>query len=177
MKNILTILALLLASCVQSLPVGAERPPRDSDLAVIDAVSAAWRAAGHPWTAQCRQERRDRIVVIRTDHVSIYCASRGPCCGTPEKQDACGCSVRTGGAGCAGGATTREADWVQPVAGLAERWRVMLWISKYEDEQTQRRLIAHEWIHALGTCSLEDPDRLHARVGWWGAGGIEAAGW
>jgi hypothetical protein len=156
--------------------VGAERPPRESDAAVIDAVSAAFRAAGNPWTAQCRQERR-RIVVVRGENVSVYCASRGPCCGTMEKQDACQCSIRTGGAGCAAGATTREADWVQPVAAAAQRWRVMLWVSKYEDEQTQRRVIAHEYVHALGTCSLEDPDRLHARAGWWGAQGLESAGW
>jgi hypothetical protein len=31
-------LALCLAGCVQALPQGAERPPRESDLVVIDAV-------------------------------------------------------------------------------------------------------------------------------------------
>lgn len=30
------LLALCLAGCVQSLPVGAEKPPRASDLEVID---------------------------------------------------------------------------------------------------------------------------------------------
>jgi hypothetical protein len=66
---------------------------------------------------------------------------------------------------------------VQPLAGAAQRWRVMLWISKYEDEQTQRRLIAHEYVHALGACSIGDPDRLHARADWWGRDGIESAAW
>ena len=171
-------LALLLSGCVQALPQGAERPPRASDLVVIDKIASAWRAAGNPWTAQCRQERRDRLVVIRAERsVGGYCAAAGPCCGTPAKQSSCGCLWAQGGMGCAAGATTREADWIQPIAGLAQRWRVMIWISAHLDEQTQRRVIAHEYVHALGTCSLEDPDRLHARTGWWGAQGIESSGW
>ena len=171
------LLALLLAGCVQSLPVGAERPPRASDLSVIDAVSQAWRAAGNPWTTECRQERRDRIVVVRSANVSIYCASRGPCCGSPEKQHACGCAVDQGASGCAAGATTFEADWVQPLAGAAQHWRVMLWVSRYEDEQMQRRVVAHESIHWLGTCSEVGDDRAHVNAAWWGAQGIESAGW
>lgn len=168
------LLTLALAGCVQSLPVGAERPPRASDLATIDLVSQAWRDAGNPWTAQCRQERRDRLVVVRSEtDVGGYCASLGPCCGSAERRAACGC-----GYGCAAGAITREADWVQPLAGAAQHWRVMIWISAFEDEQTQRRLVAHEWTHALGACGANDDDRLHtAHPQWWGTQGIESAGW
>ena len=170
------LLALCLAGCVNALPVGAERPPRASDLVVIDAVSAAWRAAGNPWTARARQERR-RIVVVRGEAVSVYCASRGPCCGSPAKQDACGCSVRTGGAGCAAGATTWEAAIVQPFAAASGTWRPVFWLSAHEDAQTQERVLAHEAIHWLGGATLDDPDRAHARAGWWGRDGIESAGW
>jgi hypothetical protein len=171
------LLLVLLASCVQSLPVGAERPPRESDLVAVDSVIGAWRAARQPYTSRCEAERASRFVIVRSDDVGGYCASRGPCCGSAERQHACGCAWDQGRMGCAAGATTYEADIVQPFAGLTDTWRVMVWLSPYEDEQTQRRVVAHEAVHWLGTCALGDVDRLHRRAGWWGADGYESAAW
>jgi len=180
-KRLTIILALLCASCVQSLPLGAERPPRASDLAIVDAVIGAWRLAGHPYSARSREERAGRIVVVRADQdafrATSLCASRGPCCGSEEKQAACGCSVRTGGWGCAAGATTWEGDLVDPLAAITGTYRVMIWVSGYETPDVQRSVIAHESAHWLARTSLGDADRLH-RLPWlWGAGGIESAGW
>ena len=172
----LLALALLCASCVQSLPVGAARPPRDSDLAIVDAVSEAWRAAGNPWTSRCREERADRMVVVRSaESVASYCASLGPCCGTLEKQDACRCSMRTGGPGCAAGATTWESDIVDPLAAITGTYRVMLWLSPWESPETQRGVLAHEATHWASRCATGDPDPLHRRAGSWGPSGIESA--
>ena len=170
-------LAMLLAGCVNALPAGAERPPNSDDMRVIDAVRDAWREAGHPWTAQCQHEHA-QIVVVRADQgtsVGGYCASRGPCCGTPEKQAACGCLWTQGGMGCAAGAMTREADSIQPFAALLDDWRPMLWVSAYETPETQRGLVAHEATHWLGVCSGFGPDSGHARPGVWGSAGIEGA--
>lgn len=172
----LLALALLCASCVQSLPVGAERPPRDSDLAIVDAVSAAWRTAGNPWTSRCREERADRMVVVRSaENVASYCASNGPCCGTMEKQDACRCSMRTGGPGCAAGATTWESDIVDPLAAITGTYRVMLWLSPFETSATQKSVLAHEAGHWILRCATGNPDPRHARADMWSAGGFADA--
>lgn len=179
MRRLAPLLLMLLVGCPAPMPHGAERPPNSDDMRVIDAVRDAWRAAGNPWTAQCQHEH-SQIVVVRADQetsVGGYCASRGPCCGTPERQASCGCMWTQGGMGCAAGATTREADSIQPFAGLADDWRVMLWVSAYEDAPTQARLIAHEYTHALGHCALRDSDAGHRRAGWWGAQGVESAAW
>lgn len=175
MNRVAAILALLCASsCVQSLPLGAERPPRASDLAIVDAVIGAWRLAGHPYSARSREERASRMVVVRVTEptMSAYCTSRGPYCGTPERQAAGGCRW-----GCAAGVTTWEGDIVDPLASLTNTYRVMIWVSGYETPEVQRSVIAHEAVHWLGRTSLGDADRLHKRAGWWGAGGIESAGW
>lgn len=168
------VLALLCASCVRSLPAGAERPPRASDLAIVDAVIGAWRVAGHPYAERSREERASRMVVVRVTEptMSAYCTSRGPYCGTPERQAAGGCRW-----GCAAGVTTWEGDIVDPLASLTNTYRVMIWVSGYETPEVQRSVIAHEAVHWLGRTSLGDADRLHKRAGWWGAGGIESAGW
>lgn len=172
-------LALLLAGCVQSLPVGAERPPNDVDLAIIDATAAAWRAAGQPWPSQCRDEREDRLVVVRAEQdvfrESGYCASRGPCCGSPEKQAACRCGWAQGGMGCAAGTMIRDPDVLAPFAALTHDWRIILFISAYESPETQARLIAHEAVHSYGECSGQGPDSGHRALGWWGRDGIEGA--
>lgn len=121
------------------------------------------------------------MVVIRADQETMtstgYCASRGPCCGTAEKRAACGCTI-----GCAAGATTWESDIVDPLAAITGTYRVMIWVSAYEDEQTQRRVIAHEATHWLGRACMpngrRDVDATHARYPErWGSTGYESAGW
>lgn len=169
---------VFLSGCPLPLPAGAERPPNQTDLQTIDKVIDAWRSAGEPWTAECRQQRRDRMVVIRGEqHVFAstgFCASRGPCCGTPAKQHACGCDR---GYGCAAGVTTYEGDIIDPFAALSDTYRVQFWLSAYEDEQTQRRVLAHEAVHWLARVGANDDDRLHRNPVYWGTQGYESAGW
>lgn len=177
--------AVLLSGCVLPLPRGAERPPRADDLAVVDAVITAWRAGGEPYTSRCEGERASRMVIIRADQITMrgdsggtgpgYCASHGPCCGSAERQHACGCAWDQGAMGCAAGSTTWQSDIVDPLASLTSTYRVMIWISAYEDAATQRRLIAHEATHWLSRCGWGDPDSAHAHRAFWGAQGYEAA--
>lgn len=180
MRRAILLSALILTGCPLPLPRGAERPPRAPDILVVDAVIDAWRSAGEPYPTTCVEERASRMVVIRADQETMtstgYCASRGPCCGSVERQEACGCDWAHGGIGCAAGATTWEGDIIDPFAALTDTYRVQIWISAYEDEQTQRRVLAHEAVHWLGRCATNDPDPQHQHVERWGSSGYEAAG-
>jgi hypothetical protein len=145
------------SGCAASLPLSAELPV-DEDQLAIHAAIAAWRDAGLPWSDSCT-DQYDRIrVVVSQPHEFTELCGRAP--------------LHAGGRLYA--CNTEQYEQAFPLWVVDNARIPLLVISELQPETHRRLLVVHETMHWLERCSGKGIDFDHEDQEVWQGARVEA---
>ncbi len=143
--------------CAASLPLSAELPV-DEDQLAIHAAIAAWRDADLPWSDACT-DQYDRIrVVVSQPHEFTELCGRAP--------------LHAGGRLYA--CNTEQYEQAFPLWVVDNARVPLLVISQLQPETHRRLLVVHETMHWLERCSGKGIDFDHEDSAVWQGARVEA---